>query len=110
VDIGKRTEELIDVKLDFKDWHHSLHLVEVTRCTVDGFGDEFKHEVEVDFVLLWLKRLATQVTQMRMLADTYPFAIVVEEGLELNNVWMPDDAHDLQFAVLLRVSQCVIAN
>jgi hypothetical protein len=109
VDVGERTEELIDVELDFKDGHHSLHLVEVARCAIDGLGDEFKHEVEVDFVLLWLKRLATRVTQMRMLADTYPLAIVVEEGLELDNVWMSDDTHDLQFAVLLRVSQCVLA-
>lgn len=35
---------------------------------------------------------------------TYPLAIVVEEGLELDNVGVPDDAHDLQFTVLLEVS------
>jgi hypothetical protein len=44
-----------------------------------------------------------------MLIDTYPLAIVVEECLEFDNVWMPDDAHDLQFTVLLRVSSCVVA-
>jgi hypothetical protein len=36
-----------------------------------------------------------------LLADTYPFAVVVEEGLELHNVGMADDAHDLEFAILL---------
>jgi hypothetical protein len=35
-----------------------------------------------------------------LLADTYPLAIVVEEGLELDNVGMSDNAHDLEFAVL----------
>jgi hypothetical protein len=41
---------------------------------------------------------------MRLLADTYPLAVVVEEGLELNNVGMSDNAHNLEFAVLLGVS------
>jgi hypothetical protein len=42
--------------------------------------------------------------------DTYPLAIVVEKGLEFDNVRVPDDAHDLQFTVLLRVSQCAGAH
>lgn len=33
-------------------------------------------------------------------ADTYPLAVVVEEGLELDNVGVPDNAHDLEFTVL----------
>lgn len=37
-------------------------------------------------------------------ADTYPLAIVVEEGLELDNVRMADNAHNLEFAVLMGVS------
>lgn len=37
-----------------------------------------------------------------MLADTYPLAVVVEEGLEFDNVGMTDNAHNLEFAVLLR--------
>jgi len=36
--------------------------------------------------------------------DTYPLAVVVEEGLELDDVWVPDYAHDLQFAILHGVS------
>lgn len=46
----------------------------------------------------------TEVVQVKLLADTYPLAIVVEKGLELNNVGMADDAHNLQFAVLELVS------
>lgn len=37
-------------------------------------------------------------------AGTYPLAIVVEEGLELDNVGVPDNAHDLQLTVLVIVS------
>jgi hypothetical protein len=46
---------------------------------------------------------------VRVLADTYPLAIVVEEGLEFDDVWMSDDAHNLQFTVLPRVSTYVVA-
>jgi hypothetical protein len=109
VDVGERAEELVDVELDFEDRHDRLHLVEVARSPVDGFGDEFEDQVEVDFVLLWLKRLVARTPRGRILVDTYPLAIVIEEGLELDNIGMPDDAHDLQFTVLLRVSCCAIA-
>lgn len=36
----------------------------------------------------------------RVVADTYPLAIVVEKGLELDNVGVADNAHDLEFTVL----------
>jgi hypothetical protein len=42
--------------------------------------------------------------QTRLPADTYPLAVVVEEGLELDNVGVSDNAHDLEFTVLLGVS------
>jgi hypothetical protein len=44
-----------------------------------------------------------------VLADTYPLAIVVEEGLEFDDVGMPNDAHNLQFTVLPRVSTRMVA-
>jgi hypothetical protein len=101
VDVCERAEELVDVELDFEDGHNRLHLVEVARRTVHGLGNELKHEIQVDLVLLWLKRLATRNAQTRLPADTYPLAVVVEESLELDNVGMSDNAHDLEFAVLL---------
>ena len=61
MDVGERAEELVDVELDFEDGHDSLHLVEVARCSVDGFRDVLEHEVKIDFVLLWLKLLATRI-------------------------------------------------
>ena len=106
VDVGKRAEELVNVELDFEDRHDRLHLVEVAGGSIDGLWNEFEHEIQVHLVLLWLKRLATRQTQTRLSADTYPLAIVVEEGLELDNVGMSDNAHDLEFTVLLgRVSR-----
>ena len=80
VDISERAEELVDVQLDFENGHDRLHLVEVARGPVDSLWNEFEHEVEVHFIL--------------------PFTIVVEEGLELDDVGMPDDAHDLKLAIL----------
>lgn len=52
VDVGECSEELVNVELDLESRHDSLHLVEVTRSTIDRFRDEFLHEVEVDFIFL----------------------------------------------------------
>jgi hypothetical protein len=52
VNICEGTEELVDVQLDFEDWHGCLHLVEISRSPVDGLRDVFLYEVEVDFILL----------------------------------------------------------
>jgi hypothetical protein len=107
MDVGERAEQLVDVQLDFENGHDSLHLVEVAWGTVNGLRDEFEHEIEIDFVLLWLKELAQHpsCTGCACFADTYPLAIVVKESFELNNVGMSDDAHDLQFTVLVQVSK-----
>lgn len=50
--VRKRSEELVDVQLDFENRHRCFHLVEITRSSVDGLGNEFEDEVEVDFVFL----------------------------------------------------------
>jgi len=100
VDVGEGAEELVDIELDFEYGHDGFHLVEVARRAVDGLGNEFEHEIEVDFILLWLTRLAARYAGGGAIADTYPLAVVVEEGLELHDVGVPDDAHDLQFSVL----------
>lgn len=60
VDVGEGAEELVNVELDLENGHDGLHLVEVARGTVDGLGNEFEYEIQVDLVLLWLKRLDTQ--------------------------------------------------
>ena len=78
VDVGKRAEELVDVQLDFEDGHNRLHLVEVARSTVHGLRNKLEHEIQVHLVFLWLKRLATRNARTRLLADTYPLAIVLE--------------------------------
>jgi hypothetical protein len=52
MDVGEGTEKLIDVELDFKVWHESLELVEVTGSTVDCLGNVFEDQIEVDFVFL----------------------------------------------------------
>lgn len=52
MDVGQRSEELINIELDFEHWHHSLELVEVAGSAVYGFGDIFEDQVQVDFVSL----------------------------------------------------------
>jgi hypothetical protein len=52
VDVCEGAEELVDVELDLQHWHCRLHLVEVARCSVDGFRNVFKNKVQVDFVSL----------------------------------------------------------
>jgi len=56
VDVGERAEELVDVELDLEDGHRRLHLVEESRGPVDGFRNEFLHEIEVDLILLESRR------------------------------------------------------
>jgi hypothetical protein len=41
---------------------------------------------------------------------THPLAVAVVEGLELDDVWMSNNAHDLKFSVLRKVSLCRIAS
>jgi hypothetical protein len=36
----------------------------------------------------------------------YPVTVAIVEGFKFNNVWMSDDAHDLQFSILVQVSFC----
>ncbi len=52
VDVHKRTEKLIHVKLDLEHRHGLLQLCIVTTCTIDGLWDVFKDKVEVDFIFL----------------------------------------------------------
>lgn len=52
VDIGKSTEQLINIELDFEDRHGSLHLVEKSRSSVNCLGDKFLHQIEVYFIFL----------------------------------------------------------
>lgn len=57
MDVGKGTEELIDVELDFENRHGGLHLVEISRGAVNCFRDIFLNQVEVYFVLLRISAL-----------------------------------------------------
>ena len=71
VDVGEGAEELVDVQLDFEDGHDRLHLVEVARRPVDSLGNKLQHEIQVDLVLLWLKRLATRTAKRRACLQTH---------------------------------------
>lgn len=41
MNVGERTEQLVNVELDLENGHDRLHLVEVARSAVDRLRDEF---------------------------------------------------------------------
>jgi len=43
---------LIDVELDFEEWHGGLHFVEISRGPVDSLWNILLNQVEIDLVLL----------------------------------------------------------
>lgn len=99
MDVSQGPEELVDVELDFENRHRGLHLVEEAGSTVDGLGNELLHQIEIHLVLLLpCQRLTQSVTCV--LYCTYALAIRVVECLELDDIGMPNDAHDLQLTVL----------
>ena len=55
MNVRQRSEQLIDIQLDFKYRHGCLHLVEETGCPVYGFGNEFLDKVEIDLIFLLKK-------------------------------------------------------
>ena len=50
--VGEGAEELVDVELDFENWHCRLHFVEISRSTVNGLWDVLLHKIEVYLILL----------------------------------------------------------
>jgi hypothetical protein len=52
MNIGERAEELIHIKLDLKNGHGLFKLYVVSTGAIDRLRDEFKNEIEVDFVFL----------------------------------------------------------
>lgn len=96
---------MVDVYLDLKNGHSGLHLVEKARSAVHGLGDKLQNQVEVDLILL--DKVSWQLISCRVWHDcskTYTFSIRIVEGFELYNIWVSDNAHDLQLTVLVVVS------
>lgn len=98
VNVGKRTEELVDVELDLEDWHRGLELVKVSRSPVYSLGDKFEHQVEID--LIFLRGDQSCLNPHFVIGVANPVSVGVVECLELHNVGMADNAHNLQFSIL----------
>lgn len=56
MDVGKRSEQLVDVELDLQHGHCGLQFVEIARCAVHRLWNVFEDEVEVHFIFLWSRR------------------------------------------------------
>ena len=110
MDVGEGAEQLVDIQLHLEGRHRGLHLVEKARRSIDCLGNEFLHEVEVDFVFLSIpgpslvrgddRRRGRNSRRPFVVAGTHPLSIRVVEGFQLNDVRMSNNPHDLQFAVL----------
>ena len=92
------SEKLVNIELHLEYWHCCLHFVEISRSAVNSLWDEFLDKIEVNLVLLL--RISTDHFQDEK--EAYTFAIRVVESLEFDNIWMSNDAHDLQLTVLWR--------
>lgn len=99
MDVRERPEQLVDIQLDFEDRHGCLHLVEEPRSSVHRLGHKFLDKVEVHFIFLQ-GLLVTVTTGARRRAKTYPLPVGVVEGLQLNDVGVSYNSHDLKLTVL----------
>lgn len=102
VNVGERAEELVDVELNFEDWHRGFQLIKVTRSTIHGLGYKLQYQVQVYFIFLRCDQRGLHTHEIIEVAN--PVSVGVVEGLELDDVRVPDNAHDLEFSVLHRVS------
>ena len=52
VDVGEGAEELVGIQFNLEHGHGLFEFGIVPACAINGFGNVFKHEVEVDLIFL----------------------------------------------------------
>jgi len=62
VNVGQGSEELIHVQFDVVHRHRLFEFRVVSRGSVNGFGNVFEYEVEVDFILFGLSESESKVS------------------------------------------------
>lgn len=102
MNVGQRSEKLVDVQLDLEDRHGRLHLVEESRGSVDSLGNKLLYQIQVHLVFLQSSQQsdATSPDEGASWGFAHALSIRVVECLQLYDVRVSDDTHDLQFAVL----------
>ena len=98
VDVGEGAEKLVNVEFDFEDGHGGLELVEVSRGSIDSLWHVLLDEVEVYFILLRCDQRCLHAHEIIDFAN--PVSVGVVECLELDDVWVADDPHNLELSVL----------
>ena len=101
MDVCQSSEKLLDVQLDLENWHRRLHLVEEPRGAVNSLWHKLLYQVEVYliFLLVCQRQLRSEGGRWRE-GPSYAFAVRIVECLELDNVRVADDPHDLKLTVL----------
>ena len=70
----------------------------MSRGAVDGFRDELEDQVQVYFILLRCHQRCLHAHEIIEFSN--PVTVGIVERLELDDVWMAHNAHDLQLSVL----------
>jgi len=130
MNIGQASEQLVHVELDLEHRHGLLDLGIMARSAIHCLGDVFKHQVEENLFLLGQNQLHTltkipsghssrphcisvnnsSASKCRALMHVvifvhlrlYLLPVRVEKGLQIHNVGVRDQPHDLEFAILFR--------
>ena len=100
--VGERAEELVDVQLDFEDRHGRLEFVKVPRGAVHGLRNKLEYQVQVYFIFLRCNQRCLYTHEIIELAN--PITVGIVECLELHDVRMSYDPHDLELSVLHRIN------
>ena len=99
VDIGKGTEKLVHVQFDLKHGHGLLEFGVMATSAVNGLGYIFQHEVQVNFIFLWDKVIQDISSIYRL--KTHFVSVRIKKCAKVNDVWMGDESHYLEFPILL---------
>lgn len=113
VNVHQRAKKLVHVQLNLQHRHRLLQLGIVATGAINSFGYVFEHKIEVYFVFLWWMsasvcdrsntlRLAAAAKQRSHNGrqKTHLVPVRVEESSKIDDVWMRDESHDLEFTVL----------
>lgn len=98
VDVRQSSEQLVNVEFNFKDRHRRLHLVEESGGSIDCLRNKFLDEIQVNFILLESRQQSSGGIVRGF--KSYAFAVGVVECLQLHNIGVSNNTHDLQLPVL----------
>ena len=102
MDIGQSSEQLVNVQLDFENRHRRFHLVEESRGTIHRLRYKLLHKVQINLIFL-RHLLESQPLEPWAKVNSHTLPIGIVKCLQVHNVRVSHDAHDLKFSVLAQL-------